>query len=91
MNAQRECLIMTIDVNKRSKIPIIWKKIDVMKAIEQMKQDAISVFTELQNLDGDPVKLDKICTTMSDAIYTACKDNYSTFSHQGVTILCRFT
>ena len=44
----------SVDINKRSKIPIVWQKVDVVKAVEQMKCDAARLLTQLHD---DPGKL----------------------------------
>ena len=66
----------SVDINKRSQIPIVWQKVDVIKAIEQMKFDAARLLTQIHDLDDDPVKLDVVCTAISDTIYSSCETSY---------------
>ena len=77
----------SVDINKRSKIPIVWQKVDVIKAFEQMKFDAARLLTQIHDLDDDPVKLDVVCTVISDTIYSSCKTSYKPNALHTVTVV----
>ena len=73
----------SLDINKRSKILIVWQKV----AAEQMKCRAARLLTQLHDLDDDPGKLDVVCTAISDTIYSSCKNNYKTNVVHTVTVV----
>ena len=63
------------DINKRSRNPINWRRVYVIKMTHLMVQDAHRIMIVLHNAD-DVIKINKVSNQKSNVIYNACKNSY---------------